>query len=96
MPTTGTVSTPATIDGKTLTLVPTPRRRKAQLNTLEGVRIEMARQYREMESGKRDPQDGSKLVYVLSAIGKILELTEIERRLVALEDRTNGQLPAPR
>jgi hypothetical protein len=75
------------VDGATLALLPTPRRRKAQLNTLEGVRIEMARQYREMEAGKRDPQDGSKLVYVLSAIGKILELTEIERRLAALENR---------
>jgi hypothetical protein len=84
---TGTVSPPATSDGKALTLVPIPRRRKAQLNTLEGVRIEMARQYREMEAGKRDPQDGSKLVYVLAAIGKILELTEIERRLRALEDK---------
>jgi len=40
-----------------------------------------------MEAGKRDPQDGSKLVYVLAAIGKILELTEIERRLTALENK---------
>jgi hypothetical protein len=85
MPVTGTARVPATVDGATLALLPTPRRRKAQLNTLEGVRIEMARQYREMEAGKRDPQDGSKLVYVLAAIGKILELTEIERRLRALE-----------
>ncbi len=50
----------------------------------------MARQYREMESGKRDPQDGTKLVYVLAQIGKVLELTEIERRLARLEDKANG------
>jgi len=41
-----------------------------------------------MESGKRDSQVGSRLVYVLTQIAKVLELTEIERRLVTLEDRT--------
>jgi len=46
----------------------------------------MARIYREMESGKRDSQDGSRLVYVLTQITKVLELTEIERRLDALEN----------
>ena len=40
-----------------------------------------------MESGKRDSQDGSRLVYVLTQIGKMLELTEIERRVDALEHR---------
>lgn len=76
---------PATIDGATLRVLPTPRRRKAQLNSLEGVRIEMSRVYRDMESGRRDSQEGSRLVYVLAQIGKVLELTEIERRLTALE-----------
>jgi len=48
-----------------------------------------------MESGRRDSQDGSRLVYVLTQIAKVLELTEIERRLVTLEARANGELPAP-
>ena len=52
---------------------------------LEGVRVEMSRVYRDMESGRRDSQDGSRLVYVLTQIAKVLELTEIERRLVTLE-----------
>ena len=42
------------------------------------------------QSGKRDSQDGSRLVYVLTQIAKVLELTEIERRLMG-ED-----LPASR
>ncbi len=46
----------------------------------------MARIYNDMKSGKRDSQDGSRLVYVLTQIAKVLELTEIERRLDALED----------
>jgi len=86
---TGTVREPQTIDGATLALVPTPKRRKPQLTDLGGVRVEMARIYREMESGKRDSQDGSRLVYVLTQITKVLELTEIERRLNVLENR-NG------
>ena len=47
--------------------------------------MEMSRVYRDMESGRRDSQDGSRLVYVLTQIAKVLELTEIERRLVTLE-----------
>src|SRR5712671_3351506 len=92
---TGTARGAATIDGATLKLLPTPRRRKAQLSSLEGVRVEMSRIYREMESGKRDSQDGSRLVYVLTQIAKVLELTEIERRLITLEAKASGQLPAP-
>ena len=85
----GAVREPQTIDGATLALVPTPQRRKAQLDRLEGVRREMARVYRDMESGS-DSQDGSRLVYVLTQIAKVLELTEIERRLTAIEVRTCG------
>lgn len=90
MTTTGTVRAPATIDGATLTVLPTPQRRKPQLTTLEGVRVEMARIYRDAESGKRDTQDCSKLVYILGQIGKVLELTGIEQRLTQLEDRSRG------
>jgi len=86
---------PLTIDGRTLRLLPTPGRRKAQLNTLEGVRREMSRIYREAESGKRDTAEASKLTYMLGQSGKMLELTEIEARLRVLEGRSSGRLPAP-
>ena len=91
----GTVRDPETIDGSTLTILPTPVRRRPQLDRLEGVRVEMSRVYREMEGGNRDTQDGSRLVYVLSQIAKVLELTEIERRLIRLEERANGRLSGP-
>ena len=87
---------PIVIDGRTLRLLPTPGRRKAQLNTLEGVRREMSRIYREAESGKRDTAEASKLIYMLGQIGKMLELTEIEARFRVLEGRSSGRLPAPR
>jgi hypothetical protein len=91
----GTAHRPETIDGATLTLLPTPRRRKPQLDRLEGVRVEMSRVYREMEAGTRDSHEGSRLVYVLTAIAKVLELTQIERRLTELEERSNGRLSGP-
>jgi hypothetical protein len=83
----GAASEPATIDSRSLRIVPIPSRRKAVLNTLEGVRREMARVYRDAESGKRDTAEASKLTYMLGQIGKVLELTEIERRLTLLEAR---------
>jgi hypothetical protein len=42
-----------------------------------------------MESGKRDSQEGSRLVFVLGQMARCWKLTQIERRLDALEDRTH-------
>lgn len=90
----GTPREPETIDGRTLALVPTPRRRKPKLTTLDGVRTEMSRIYREMESGKRDSGEGGRLIYALIAIGKVLEVADLERRVDELERRRAGrQLP---
>jgi hypothetical protein len=73
-----------------VTLLPALPGRQPRLANLEGVRVEMARIYLEMKSGKRDSQEGSRLVYVLTQIAKVLELTEIERRLVTLEQRADS------
>lgn len=88
---TGAPDEPVTVDGRSLRLIPTPRR-KPKLTSLEGVRCEMARIYREMESGKRESQEGSRLVYVLGQIGKVLELTQIEARLGQLEEHASRTL----
>jgi hypothetical protein len=68
-----------------LTALPTPGRRRIPLETLEQVRHEMARVYRAMRHYEIPPQDGTRLVYVLSAIGKALEGQELERRVSELE-----------
>ena len=79
-----------------VTYLPVATSRAPRLANLEGVRVEMARIYNDMKSGRRAPEEGSRLVYVLSQIAKVLELTEIERRLILLEQMTDGkQLPAP-
>jgi len=69
--------------GRPIALVPTPSR--IDLKTIDDVRVEMARVYRDMRSGKIDTQDGTKLAYVLAQLGKLIEAGEIEKRLEAVE-----------
>lgn len=76
---------PATIDGATGKPDPTPP--KIKLNNLEDVRREMATIYREARAGKLDISDAGKLAYVLTGIGKLIEVETIERRITALESQ---------
>ena len=65
---------------------PTPPAR-VDLRNLEAVRREMARVYREMRAGELPPESGTRLVYVLDRIGKLIETAQVEQRLVELERR---------
>ena len=69
--------------GRAVAVLPTPSR--IDLKTIDDVRVEMARVYRDMRSGKIDTQDGTKLAYVLAQLGKLIEAGEIEKRLEAVE-----------
>ena len=51
----------------------------------------MGRVYREMRGGKIETQEGTRLVYVLGQIGKLAELYEIEKRIIALEATPKGK-----
>ena len=64
-------------------LLPAPSR--IDLKTIDDVRVEMARVYRDMRAGRLETADGTKLAYVLGQIGKLIEAGEIEKRLEALE-----------
>ena len=66
-----------------------PAPSKVNLANPESIRQEMARVYREARGGKLDPADATKLVYMLSQIGKLYELSVIEHRLQLLEDQRN-------
>jgi hypothetical protein len=74
---------PVIIDGTSGELIPTPSR--IDLSSINDVRLEMAKVYRDMKSGKIETADGTKLTYVLAQIGKLIETHEIERRIEALE-----------
>ena len=78
---------PATIDGKSNELIPTPT--KIDLKSIDDVRLEMARVYREMRGDVIETQKGTRLVYVLAAIGKLIELHELEQRIQKLEGEMN-------
>ena len=69
-----------------LTVLPRKERRIGLLK-LDQVREEMARVYREMRRGELELQDGTRLVYVLTQIGKMIEATDIEERLKAMEEQ---------
>ena len=72
-----------TIDGSTGQPDPIPQ--TIHLKTADDVRLEMAKVYREMRQCKIESGEGTKLVYVLAQIGKVIELVEIEKRIALLE-----------
>lgn len=74
---------PVTIDGTSGTFTPTPS--KIKLNTLEDVRREMARVYREARDGIIDSSEAGRFAYILTGIGKLIEATDIEKRLSQME-----------
>ena len=76
---------PVTVDNASGRLDPTPV--KIDLKTIDDVRLEMAKVYRDMKGGKIETSDGTKLVYVLGQIGKMIEVHDIEQRLTVLENR---------
>lgn len=76
----------AAVDGTSTTLVqlPTPQP-KIPLQSLEDVRREAARVYREARAGKIETADASRLSFMLQGIAKMIEVSSIERRIEALE-----------
>lgn len=64
----------------------TPRVR-CRLNSIDDVKLELARLYREAKSGKRDVSDASKLANLLSILGRLIEGADIEAGIAALEER---------
>lgn len=67
--------------------MPTPAR--IDLKSTDDVRLEMARVYREMRGNVIEAQQGTRLVYVLATIGKLIELHELEYRIQDLEGKMN-------
>ena len=64
-----------------------PPPRRARLDTMARVRRELARVYREARVGVIDVADASKLANILQIMGRMIETSEVEARLDALERR---------
>ncbi len=78
----------AAADTATATLVEIRTPPKIPLQSLEDVRREAARVYREARAGKIETADASRLSFMLQTIGKLIEQATIERRIERLENPT--------
>ena len=80
---------PATIDGASLHVLPTPP--VIHLKTADDVRLEIGKVYRDMRQGRIEMADGTKLAYVLGQLNKSIETGVIEARMEALERTLKGR-----
>ena len=64
---------------------------KLNLSSIDDVRLEMSKVYRDMRSGRIDSQLGSRLVYVLGEIAKMYRLGEMAARIEAVERALAGR-----
>jgi len=85
---------PVVIDGVTGELSDLPPvkgvRYRAKLDSLGDVKREMAKVYREARSGLLDVADSTKLVWVLQAVGKVIESSDLEKRIEILEGKNDN------
>jgi hypothetical protein len=65
---------------------PCAKIRIGRLNTLSGIRVELARVYRDCRRGQLNPSAGTRLAFVLQCLHKLIELESIEQRVQALEE----------
>ena len=65
---------------------PAPRLR-LKLSTMDNVKAELARLYRDGKAGRRDVGEVSKLANVLSILGRLIEGVELAARVDALESK---------
>jgi len=66
---------------------PSPKGKRVKLKTVGDVSHEMAKLYREARNGKIDVSDASKLANMLSILSRVLETSDLEKRVEQLEGR---------
>lgn len=66
---------------------PTPPSRvvRAKLDTIGDVKTQLARLFREARGGKITTQDATRLASILAMLGRMIEGSDLEDRLAALE-----------
>lgn len=69
------------------------RRLRPALNTLARIRDEMGRVYRACRNGEVAMADGSRLIYMLDRMARLLVDVELEKRIEALERNNADALP---
>ncbi|MDP1772130.1 MAG: hypothetical protein Q8L15_07585 [Methylobacter sp.] len=64
-----------------------PARYRCPLDSMSDIKREMAKIYREARSGLVDVQDATKLTWCLQAVAKVIEGSDLEKRIEALENQ---------
>ena len=64
---------------------PASRVVRAKLDTIGDVKTQLARLYREARGGKIATQDATRLASMLAMLGRMIEGSDLEDRLAALE-----------
>lgn len=78
-----------------------PPRVRCQLNTIDQVKNELARLYRSAKAKTTDVGDASRLANLLSILARLIESSDLEKRIEAIEQRQadalakQGQQPRP-
>jgi len=82
---------PVEVDGITGEVSDLPQQKgqryRAKLDTLSDIKREMAKVYREARSGAVDVQNATKLTWMLQAVGKVIEGSDLEKRIEILEGK---------
>jgi hypothetical protein len=68
------------------------KRLRLPLKTMDQVKAELARLYREGKARQRDIGDVSKLANVLGILGRLIEADEYAARIAALEEKMEQTL----
>ncbi|MCW5645145.1 MAG: hypothetical protein KIT63_23840 [Rhodoferax sp.] len=57
---------------------------RVRLHTVDDIRVEMARVYRDVRGKRLTPTDGAKLIYMLSQVARVAEVARVEQRIDAV------------
>ena len=63
------------------------QRYRCKLDTMQDVKREMAKVYRESRSDLIDPVTGTKLVWMLQSVARVIEGSDLEKRIEILEGK---------
>jgi hypothetical protein len=73
------------LNSKDVSPTPPPPPKIGRLDSLKSVRLELAKVYREARGGTLKTEDAGRLTYILTCLAKLIEQSNLEARLTALE-----------
>lgn len=78
---------PQSIEGEVILATPTPKK-QIRLTSIKDCRRELTKVYIETRHGSIDPQNATRMTYVLVAISNMIKDHELEERVKRLEEHS--------